>query len=349
MSSSSDSSQFDLDAQPAMDSDATAATYAAATTSVHHAQISNFDISSPFYRGGMRSGVRSTIEAEQMLHKVPPSYRSGTTPAEATANTQSYLSGKDASHVISHKNGGSGNPQNMTWEAAGANRARGSNNMSFADRSRLGVQWHLDNLQGALQAGLRAAPKGALVGAVTAAPFSMMTHCLRVMRGEISTEVAVWETLKDTTLGAGIGGVSAMGITTIATACPPVAAALAAASPLLLTVGAGAMVYEFFKILEDHKREVRAYYQQLTKADLERLAILEAEWQYQHQKNLNFIQQSRQINAQINDRPVGSSIEDALNRYKESAAIALSLGAIDPAEIPILLDTHARFLPAQET
>jgi hypothetical protein len=84
VSSSSDSSQFDLDAQPAMDSDATAATYAAATTSVHHAQISNFDISSPFYRGGMRSGVRSTIEAEQMLHKVPPSYRSGTTPAEAS-------------------------------------------------------------------------------------------------------------------------------------------------------------------------------------------------------------------------------------------------------------------------
>ena len=187
-----------------------------------------------------------------------------------------------------------------------------------------------------------------LVGAVTAAPFSMMTHCLRVIRGEISTEVAVLETLKDTTLGAGIGGVSAMSITTIAAACPPVAVALTAASPLLLTVGAGAMVYEFFKILEDHKQEVRAYYQQLTAADLERLAGLETEWQYQHQKNLDFIQQSRQVNAQISDRPLGTSIEDALNRYRESAAMALSLGAIDAAEMPILPGTHSRFLPAQE-
>ena len=338
MSSSPDSSQSKI---PAIN--------AAATTSVHHAQISDFGTYNRFYRGGSRSGIRSTPQAEQMLHKVPPSHRSGATSAEAVRNTERYLLDKDGSHVISHKNGGSGDPQNMVWESSKANRGRGGENMSIADRANLGVKWHLDNLQGALQAGLRAAPKGAIVGAVTVAPFSMMTQCLRVMRGETSTQEAVLETLKDTTLGAVTGGVSAFGITTIAAACPPVAAALTAASPLLLTAGAGAMVYEFFKILEDHKQVVRAYYQQLTQTDLDRLAALEAEWKYQHQKNLEFLRESRRVNAQISDRPRGTSIEDALNRYQESAAIALSLGAIDRDDMLILPNSQrSRRLPAQE-
>lgn len=331
----------------------TAATNAAGTTSVNHAQISDFGKNHGFYDRGMRSGTRSTFQAEQMLNKIPPGQRSGATAAEATANANRYLDGKDASHIISHKNGGSGDPTNLTWEASSPNRARGGNNMSMADRAKLGAKWHLDNLQGALQAGLRAAPKGALIGAATAAPFSMMTNALRVMRGEISTEAAVLETLKDTTIGAGIGGVSAFGITTIATACPPIAVALSAASPLLLTVGAGAMVYEFFTILENHKQEVRNYYQQLTQTDLHQLATLEAEWTYQHQKNLVFLQESRRTNADISDRPVGKSIQDALNRYAESTSIALSLGAIDKAEIPALFQSQnnsqaLRRLPAQE-
>ena len=338
-----------------------AAANAAGTATVHHAQIGDFGVNHSVYRGGMRSGVRSTAQAEQMLHKVPPSHRAGATPSEAIGNTQQYLQGKDASHVISHKNGGSSDPQNLTWEAAAQNRARGSQNMSGADRAKLGVKWHLDNLQGALQAGLRAAPKGAVIGAVTTAPLSLLTNCLRVMRGEISTGEATLETLKDTTIGAGVGGVSAFGITTIATACPPVAVALSAASPLLLTVGAGAMVYEFFKILEDHKEAVRNHYQQLTQSDLDRLAALEAEWQYQHQKNLDYLAESRQINAQINNRPVGTSIQDALDRYLESTEIARSLGAIEPDAMPSFPSSsrasspsslpkseNSRFLPAQE-
>lgn len=370
MASASDlTSDFASDFDPASPAETTptptpstaAAANTAGTTSVHHAQISDFGVNHGFYRGGMRSGVRSTAQAEQMLHKVPPSHRAGTTPGEAVGNTQQYLQGKDASHVISHKNGGSSDPHNLKWEPAAPNRARGSQNMSGADRAKLGAKWHLDNLQGALQAGLRAAPKGAAIGAVTTAPFSLLTNGLRVMRGEISTEAAALETLKDTTIGAGIGGVSAFGITTIAAACPPLAAALSVASPLLLTAGAGAMVYEFFKILEDHKQAVRDHYQQLTQAELDRLAALEAEWQYQHQKNLAFLAESRRVNAEISDRPVGTSIEDALNRYLESAAIARSLGAIEPDATPSFPSTsranssyslpasqNSRFLPVQE-
>ena len=123
MSSSPDSSQSKI---PAIN--------AAATTSVHHAQISDFGTYNRFYRGGSRSGIRSTPQAEQMLHKVPPSHRSGATSAEAVKNTDLYIGDKDASHVISHKNGGSGDPQNMVWESSKANRARGGENMSIADR-----------------------------------------------------------------------------------------------------------------------------------------------------------------------------------------------------------------------
>lgn len=335
-------------AQPSSDAseaNAAAAVNAAATTSVHHAQIADFGKNHRFYRSGLRSGTRSTAQAEQMLHKVPPSHRAGATPGDAVAQTEQYLQGKDASHGISHKNGGSGNPRNLKWEDATQNRARGGQNMSGADRLKLAAKWHLDNIQGAFQAGLQAAPKGAAIGAIMAAPLSLLTNSFRVMRGEISIEEATVETIKDTAMGAGTGMVSAFGITTIATACPPIAMALSVASPLLLTAGAGAMVYEFFKILGDHQQAVRDHYQQLTQTDLDRLATLEAEWKYQHQKNLNFLAEAERVNREIRDRPVGTSIEDALHRYLESAAIAQSLGAIAEDETPIFLGKSASHLP----
>ncbi len=72
------------------------------------------------------------------------------------------------------------------------------------------------------------------------------------------------ETVKETAIGGGVGAVTAVTVTTIATACPPIAVALSAVSPALLVVGGAGMVYEFFKILDEHKQQVKDYYESLT-------------------------------------------------------------------------------------
>jgi hypothetical protein len=77
-------------------------------------------------------------------------------------------------------------------------------------------KYHFDNLTGAVKAGLQAAPIGAAVGAVTTVPFSLLTHGLRVVRGEISAQEAVTATLKDTVMGGAVGGVTAFTTATFA-------------------------------------------------------------------------------------------------------------------------------------
>ena len=46
------------------------------------------------------------------------------------------------------------------------------------------------------------------------------------------------------------------------------AIALGAISPALLVAGGAGLAYEFFRILEEHKQEVRAYYESMTEQEL---------------------------------------------------------------------------------
>jgi hypothetical protein len=217
-----------------------------------------------------------------MLDKIPPADRSGVDARSSAENVREYLTDKNASHVEPHNKGGSSHPDNIKWEDRSANHARGDRDMTPQEQFQLDFNAQVENFAGAFKTGLEAAPKGAAIGAVTTAPFSMLRNALRVVRGEISAQEAVEKTLKETAIGGGIGGVTALTVTTVATSCPPVALALTAISPALFIAGGAGMVYEFFKILDNHKQQTKEYYENATQQELNHLKKIEYELIYEH-------------------------------------------------------------------
>ncbi|OKH18011.1 hypothetical protein NIES208_07540 [[Limnothrix rosea] IAM M-220] len=278
-----------------------------------------------------------------MLEKVPPSHRYGATAKDGAQNTKRYLVDKDVSHINPHSKGGSGNVDNLLFENRGANRARGAKKMTPKEQGQIHAQARVENLTGALKAGVQAASKGAVIGAISTAPFAMLHNGLRVVRGEISAEDACKESLKETAIGAGVGAVSAFGVTTVMAACPPIAAALVTLSPALLAVGGAGMVKQFFGILASHKEKTKEYYESLTQQDLDYLKKLEADLEYEHKKSLRRIEESRVFHQQLSERPVHSGIAAALQRYQESAALAEAHGG-KPIGAKALLPNQQRSL-----
>ena len=313
------------------DSQRNSAFNAAANSKVYHAQLDDIAQFTPeklnhLRRGGIRSGAgRTNAEMQQMLDKVPASQKAGIDGQSAAKNFKQYLSDKDASHVKSHNHGGSGHPDNIKWEHRSANRARGDRNMTRQEQRSLNATAQFENLTGAIKAGLQAAPRGAAIGAITTAPFSMLRNGLRVIRGEISAKEAAIKTGKETVIGAGVGAATALTVTTVATACPPIAIALAAISPALWVAGGAGLTYEFFKILGDHKKEVKAYYESMTEQELKYLSQVEAELIYEHEKTMLVLDEQQQLTEVIVNRPRESGVQGAMQRYMESRQIYQSL------------------------
>jgi hypothetical protein len=313
------------------DSQRNSAFNAAANSKVHHARLNDVAQFTPekinhLSRGGIRQGAsRTSTEMQQMLDKVPPSQRAGVDGQSAAYKVKEYLSDKDASHIKSHNRGGSSQPDNIKWENKSINRARGDRNMTRSEQTNLNVTAQFENLTGAIKAGFRAAPKGAVIGAVTTAPFSMLRNGLRVVRGEISAQDAAMETGKETVMGGGVGAATAFTVTTLATACPPIAIALAAISPALWVAGGAGLTYEFFKILGDHKKQVRAYYESMTEQELQYLSQIEDDLIYEHEKTMSVLDEQQQLTDVIINRSRESSVQGALGRYIESRQIYQSL------------------------
>lgn len=307
---------------------------AVANSKVHHAKLTEIQQYTPekighLRKGGIRTGAgRTEAQAQKMLEKIPPSQRAGVDGKSATAKVKTYLKDKDASHIQPHTKGGSSHPDNIKWENKTVNRSRGNKPMTRQEEKQLNIKAKSDNLKGGLQAGVKAAGRGAVIGAVTTAPFSMLTNGLRVARGEITAKQALQETIKETSVGAGAGAGAALTVTTVATVCPPIATALTAVSPALLAAGGVGMIYEFFKILNEHKVQVKEYYKSLTQQDLDYLEKVEEELLYEHSKNLQHLRENQELNDEISNRPIEPGVEGALKRYLESSAIAESIGAI---------------------
>ncbi len=174
------------------ESQANSALNATASVRVHHVELDDIRQFTPekmnhYSRGGIREGAgRTQPEMQQMLEKIPPSQRAGSDAKSAAYKAKEYLSDKDASHIKPHSKGGSSDPSNMKWENKFENRARGNRSMKRQEQLSLDAKAQLENLTGALKAGIQAAPKGAVVGAVTTMPFSILRNALRTVRGEIS-------------------------------------------------------------------------------------------------------------------------------------------------------------------
>lgn len=303
----------------------------AASVKVSHARLEDLKKFIPkkinhLRRGAIRKGAgRATAEMQQMLDKIPPSQRAGVDGQSAAYKVKEYLSDKDASHRKSHNRGGSGYPNNIEWENRSINRARGDRNMTRQEQIKLNIQSQVNNLTGAVKAGIGAVPKGAAIGTITTAPFSLLKNGLRVVRDEISAADAAKETIKDTAIGGGVGAATAFTVTTLATACPPIAVALASISPALWVAGGAGLTYEFFKILDDHKKQVRAYYASMTEQELQYLSQVEAELIYEQEKIVSFLEQQQKLTEVIVNRPRKSGIQNALQRYIESQHIYQSL------------------------
>jgi hypothetical protein len=256
---------------------------AVANTKVHHAQLGDLAQYTPeklryLQKAGIRNGaVRGQAQTQQMLEKIPPSQRAGVDGQSATGKIKEYLADKDASHITPHSKGGSSHPDNLKWENKVANNLRGDRQMTVQEQMQLNVKAQIDNVTGALKAGLEAAPKGAAMGAITTAPFSLLRNTLRVARGEISATDAAIETVKETAIGGGVGAATALTVTTVAAACPPVAVALTAVSPVLLVAGGVGMVYEFFKILDDHEQLTKENNEMPTQDDVYTFREIEIE------------------------------------------------------------------------
>jgi hypothetical protein len=331
---------------------------------VHHATLEDLKLHAPdklshLQRGGIRDGVgRNDVQTQQMLDKIPPSDRSGVDAQSAAEKVREYLTEKDASHIEPHSKGGSSHPDNIKWEDRSTNRARGGDqDMTLQEQFQLDFTAQIENLAGAVKAGLKAAPKGAVIAAATTLPFAMLRNALRVVRGEMSTQDAMQVTLKTTAIAGGAGGVTALTVTTIAAASPPIAMALAAISPALLVIGGAGMVKEFFNILDDHKKKTKEYYESLTQQELAHLEKIEDELIYEHNKNteffadeqtnnLAFLAESKSLNDNISNRTIENGVEGALKRYLESAAISRSLGGIPLGEK--LLNGSQNFLASSE-
>ncbi|MBW4521169.1 MAG: hypothetical protein KME16_15905 [Scytolyngbya sp. HA4215-MV1] len=327
---------------------------AAANVKVHHVQLEDIQQFTPekinhFRRGGIREGAgRTQAEMQQLLEKIPPSQRAGVDGQSSASKVKEYLSDKDASHIEPHSKGGSSHPSNIKWEEKSANRARGDLPMTQKERVGLEIKAQFDNLTGALKAGASAAPKGAAIGAITTIPFSLLKNSLRVIRGEISAQGAAIETAQDTAIGGGVGAVSAFTVTTIAVACPPVAIGLTAISPALLAVGGVGMVYEFFKILDNHKTQVKSYYESLTQDQLKYLANVENDLTYEHDKTITLLAKAKETSAKIISRPREAGVEGALKRYVDSLQIHASLSALPYTSKPIQNSEQSLLPPNNE-
>jgi hypothetical protein len=333
------------------DSNRNAGFNAAANGHVHHVTLGDVSQFTPekvnyIYRGGIRQGAgRTDVQAQQMVDKIPASQRAGVDGQSAAARTKEYLSNKDASHIEPHSKGGSADPSNLKWEDRAINRSNGNKTMSQERQKAIDTKANVDNLTGAVQRGMEAGLKGAVIGAVTTLPFSFLRNALRVSRGEMTSQEAAMETGKETLMGGAVGGMTAFTVTAVASAFPPIAIFLTAVSPALLVAGGAGMVYEFFKILEDHKQEVRDYYNSLTDQQLSYLQQVEDEMIYEHKKNLRFLDEQRALSEEITNRPRRAGIEGAFERLQQSIVIAESMG-LSGKDSKLLGGSTQRYLSA---
>ncbi|WP_242045341.1 hypothetical protein [Anabaena catenula] len=85
------------------DSQRNTAVNAAATTKIHHVNLQDISKSTAdrLSKGGIRPGepIRTRIESQQMLEKIPSSQRAGIDSKTANKNVEQYLSDKHASHI----------------------------------------------------------------------------------------------------------------------------------------------------------------------------------------------------------------------------------------------------------
>ncbi|HEY9631579.1 MAG TPA: hypothetical protein V6C84_30170 [Coleofasciculaceae cyanobacterium] len=192
-------------------------------------------------------GWRSVEDAMKLYKQVPASYR---TSIDKVAE---WMKGRDGSHIIPKSAGGSDKSFNIVLEKHLDNIRRGAKPMTRAEQFGVWVEGFSANLGQAALQGLQAAPIGAAIAVVTRLPITFIHYSCAVARGQMTKEEAIKASGKDLLKAGALGAISTAAVVMICAACPPIAAALALASPVLLTVGGAALLKEYYSVIAENK------------------------------------------------------------------------------------------------
>ena len=126
-----------------------------------------------------------------------------------------FLKNHDVSHRISIKNNPtkSGDINNVIFEAASKNRARGSKNMTRTEFKRARFDNTVTSIKCGFKTAAGSAAKGALFGALLEVPITTIENILHVKNNRKSVENARIDAAKDIGTSAGFAGATAAGFT----------------------------------------------------------------------------------------------------------------------------------------
>jgi hypothetical protein len=159
------------------------------------------DLKFKFLRNGMHGlGLRPKKEAAALYNSIPISLRQDGSDA-----IRKFLQGKDFSHIKPHHQGGSGASNNIVFENAGTNRARGGKEMTEPElRGVNGINYAAGFkfvISNANRIGLKTGALAVTFGAITIIPKQVK----RYQRGEVDAKQAIWDGTKQLALQGGKG------------------------------------------------------------------------------------------------------------------------------------------------
>lgn len=190
---------------------------------------------------------RDVEDAMKLYEKVPPAYRT------SIDKVSDWMKGRDGSHITPKSAGGSDKSFNIVLEKHQFNIKRGAKPMTRPEQFNVWVEGFSANLGQAALDGLKASPIGAAIAVVTRLPITFIHYSCAVARGQMTKEEAIKASKKDLLKTGALGAVSTAAVVMICAACPPIAAALALASPVLLTVGGAALLQDYYSVIEENK------------------------------------------------------------------------------------------------
>ena len=150
-----------------------------------------------------------SIHPDQLFDLIPTGVKS------TKKNIIKFLDNHDVSHRISIKNDPTkaGDINNVIFEAASRNRARGSKNMSRREFQRARFDNTFTSIKCGFKTAAGSAAKGALFGALLELPITVVENTLHVKNNRKSVGDARIDVAKDIGISAGFAGVTAAGFT----------------------------------------------------------------------------------------------------------------------------------------
>ena len=194
-----------------------------------------------------RSG---NIPAAELFKKIPQGVRMG-----GENSILAYLRRVDVSHKLSIRNAPhrAGSADNVVFESARVNQARGARDMARVEVTRA----HAKNALDGLKVGIRGAPKAAvrsgLIAGALELPVSGAVNLIRYRRGKISGKEAAGKIAKDVVATSLAGGAMAAGIVVVAALGVPIAG-----PAMVVCSGVGLLAYGVSSVGRIHSATMEA-------------------------------------------------------------------------------------------